>query len=111
MILRIAMNRTNSLIILSAIMLGTFLVFNTTTIPTITNVSAEPAGEGYEKEERSYNYQSEREEYYYPPLMDGYDPSELPEYIPSESYGDGYYDHYESGYYEEKGYGTSYDIE
>jgi hypothetical protein len=43
--------------------------------------------------------------------MDGYDASELPEYIPSESYGDGYYDHYESGYYEEQGYGTSYDIE
>jgi hypothetical protein len=43
--------------------------------------------------------------------MDGYDPSELQEYIPSESYGDGYYDHYESRYYEEQGYGISYDIE
>ena len=104
MILHIEMNRTNSLIILAAITLGTFLVFNTTTTSMITNVSAEPAGEGY-------YYQSEREEYYYPPQMDGYDPSELPEYIPSESYGDGYYDHYESGYYEEQGYGTSYDIE
>lgn len=110
MILRKEMNRTNSLIILAAITLGTFLVFNTTTTPSMmTNVSA--SGE-YKIEERSYHYPSPaREEYYYPPLMDGYDPSELPEYIPSESYGDGYYDHYENGYYEEQGYGTSYDIE
>jgi hypothetical protein len=64
-----------------------------------------------DKEERYYYPSPEREEYYYPPLMDGYDPSELQEYIPSESYGDGYYDHYESRYYEEQGYGISYDIE
>ena len=91
------MNRTSSLIILTAIILSTFLVFNTTTIPMI-NVSA------------SGGDQEEQEEYYYPPLMDGYDPSELPEYIPRESYGDGSYDHYESGYYEEQGYGIPYDI-
>ena len=90
------MNRTNSSIILVAIILGTFLVFNITTIPMI-NVSA--SGEDQEEQE-----------YYYPPLMDGYDPSELPEYIPRESYGDGSYDHYESGYYEEQGYGIPYDI-
>jgi hypothetical protein len=90
------MNRTSSLIILAAIMLGTFLIFNTTTIPMI-NVSAS----GGDKEEQDY---------YYPPLMDGYDPSELPEYIPRESYGDGYYDQYESGYYEEQGYGIPYNI-
>ncbi len=108
MILCKEMNRTNSLIILAAITLGTFLVFDTTTTPMMTNVSA--SGED-KKEEQSYYYPSEREEYYYPPLMDGYDPSELPEYIPSESYGNGYYDHYESEYYEEQGYGIPYDIE
>ena len=102
MILRKQMNRTNSLIILVAIILGTFLVFNITTIPMI-NVSASG-------EEQEYYYPPEPEEYYYPPLMDGYDPSELPEYIPRESYGDGSYDHYESGYYEEQGYGIPYDI-
>ena len=105
MILRKQMNRTNSLIILVAIILGTFLVFNITTIPMI-NVSAS----GEDQEEQEYYYPPEPEEYYYPPLMDGYDPSELPEYIPRESYGDGSYDHYESGYYEEQGYGIPYDI-
>ena len=112
MIFHKEMNRINSLIILTvAITLVTFLVFNTsTTTPMTTNVSAESGGERYEKEERYY-YQPEREEYYYQPLMDGYDPSELPEYIPSESYGDGYYDQYESGYYEEQGYGIPYNIE
>ena len=94
--LRKQMNRTSSLIILAAITLGTLLIFNTTTIPMI-NVSAS----GGDKEEQDY---------YYPPLMDGYDPSELPEYIPRESYGDGYYDQYESGYYEEQGYGIPYNI-
>ncbi|HET8856416.1 MAG TPA: hypothetical protein VFM28_02700 [Nitrososphaeraceae archaeon] len=57
----------------------------------ILNVSASEY-----KEERSY-YQLEPKEYYY-------SPSELLEYIPSKSYGDGYYDHCESGYYEEQGY-------
>ena len=76
------MNRTNSLIILVAIILGTFLVFNITTIPMI-NVSAS----GENQEEQEYYYPPEPKEYYYPPLMDGYDPSELPEYIPRESYG------------------------
>jgi hypothetical protein len=90
------MNRTSSLIILAAITFGTLLIFNTTTIPMI-NVSAS----GGDKEEQNH---------YYPPLMDGYDPSELPEYIPRESYGDGYYDQYESGYYEEQGYGIPYNI-
>ena len=96
MILSKQMNRTSSLIILAAITLGTLLIFNTTTIPMI-NVSAL----GGDKEEQSH---------YYPPLMDGYDPSELPEYIPRESYGDGYYDQYESEYYEEQGYGIPYNI-
>ena len=111
MIPHIEMNRKNSLIILAAITLGIFLVFTTPTIPMIINVSAEPATEEYEKEEGSYYYQQERDEYYYPLLIDGYDPSELPDYIPNESYGDGYYDHYESGYYEEQGFGMPYDIE
>ena len=97
------MNRKSSLIILTAIILGTFLVFNITTIPMI-NVSAS-GGDQVE-----YNYPPEQVEYNYPPLMDGYDASELPEYIPRESYGDGSYDHYESGYYEKQGYGIPYDI-
>ena len=96
MILSKQMNRTSSLIILAAITLGTLLVFNATTIPMI-NVSAS----GGDKE---------KQDHYYPPLMDGYDPSELPEYIPRESYGDGYYDQYESGYYEQQGYGIPYNI-
>jgi hypothetical protein len=64
-----------------------------------------------EEEEQFNSYPIDREEYYYTPLTNAYDPSELPEYLPNESYGNGYYDQYESGYYEEQGYGIPYNIE
>ena len=67
MILRKQMNRTNSLIILGAIMLVPFLVFNTAlTIPFI-EVSAAAAPyepKGYEKEEED---EKEEQSYDYPP--------------------------------------------
>ena len=51
------------------------------------NVFAEPKGE-YEKEERSYEYQSEREDGY-PPMMNDYYPQGLPiaEEYNSDRYG------------------------
>jgi len=84
------MNRTNSTIILAAITLGIFLVFNTITTPMITNVSAEPTAEGYVNEEQSHmDYPPEKENDYYS--------SKPPEYNP-ERYG-GYYGHYEGDFY------------
>ena len=97
------MNRTNSLIILAMITLGTFLILIQSSIALYASA--------LEEEEQVNSYSLDREEYYRTPLMDAYDPSELPEYLPSESYGSGYYDQYESGYYEEQGYGISYNIE
>jgi hypothetical protein len=102
------MNITNSLIILAAIMLSSFLVFSTTTTtPPTMNVFASQ----YE-EQRSHDYYTSGQEEYYPTVRDGYDSPEYPDYIPRESYGDGYYDHYESGFYEELGtFGIPYNIE
>jgi len=103
------MNITNSLTILAAIMLSSFLVFSTTTITTTptTNVFASQ----YE-EQRSHDYYTPEQEGFYPIVRDGYDPSDYPDYIPRESYGDGYYDHYESGFYEEVGtFGIPYNTE
>ena len=55
------MNIINSVIILATIMLSFFVLNIATTTPMMINVFAEPKGE-YEKEERSYEYQSERED-------------------------------------------------
>ncbi|MGE5634965.1 MAG: hypothetical protein ACM3VV_07000 [Deltaproteobacteria bacterium] len=92
------MNRINSLIILAAITLSTFLLFNTTTTTPITQVSAEP--KGYENEKQSYDYLPEGDNGY-PPMMNGYYREGLPmaegEYNP-DRYG-GYYGHYESEFY------------
>ncbi|HET8855905.1 MAG TPA: hypothetical protein VFM28_00095 [Nitrososphaeraceae archaeon] len=82
------MNRTNSLIIFASLLLGTFFVFNTT---TMINVSA------VEDKELSY-YPPESPEY---PVMNDYYP---PEYNPA------IYDNYESRYYEDR-YGKPYYIE
>lgn len=96
------MNRINSTIILAAIMLGTFLIFNiTTTIPLTKMIdvfAAETGGEGYEIEERSYmDYPPEKEDGYSSPMMNGYYSPGPPEYNP-DRYG-GYYGHYESEFY------------
>ena len=96
------MNRTNSLTILTMATIGTFLMLANSMMTV--NIFA--------SDEESYNkYPQNGKEIYYEPFMDEYDPSELPEYIPRESYGNGDYDHYESGYYEEQGYGIPYEIE
>ena len=98
------MNRTNSLIILGAITLSIFLLFNTAiTIPMIeVSAIAEPKEE-YEKEERSYD------DYSSPMMMNDYyaqepTPSMIMakegkggEYNP-DRYG-GYYGHYEGDFY------------
>jgi hypothetical protein len=97
------MNRTNSLIILGAITLSIFLLFNTAiTIPMIeVSAIAEPKEE-YEKEERSYD------DYSSPMMMNDYYAQEPPlstmmaeegkwEYNP-DRYG-GYYGHYEGDFY------------
>jgi hypothetical protein len=97
------MNRTNSLIILAMIIIGTFIISIQSNIALYASA--------LEEEEQFNSYPLDREEYYYTPLMEAYDPLELPEYLPSESYGNGYYDQYESGYYEEQGYGIPYNIE
>ena len=103
------MNITYSLIILAAIMWSSFLVFitaTTTTTPTM-NVFASQ----YKEQGSSDYYYATGQEVFYPPGVNEYDSSQLPDYIPKESYGDGYYDHYESGFYEELGtFGIPYDI-
>lgn len=105
MILSKQMNRINSLIILGAIMLSTFLVFNTAiTIPLI-EVSAVAEPKEYEnEEERSYDYPPERENGYQPMMNDYYTQGPPPsmmtergEYDPGR-YG-GYYGHYEGDFY------------
>ncbi|HET8792922.1 MAG TPA: hypothetical protein VFM31_03935 [Nitrososphaeraceae archaeon] len=102
------MNITNSLIILAAIMLSSFLVFSTATTTPTMNVFASQ----YE-EQRLYDYYyTTGQEVYHPPGGNKYDSQQLPDYTPKESYGDGYYDHYESGFYEELGtFGIPYDIQ
>jgi hypothetical protein len=109
MILSKQMNRTNSLIILGAIMLSTFLVFNTAITIHLGEVSAAVAAEpeGYENEieERSHDYPTERDNGYPSMMNDDYtsrgpSPSmmaERGEYDP-DRYG-GYYGHYEGDFY------------
>lgn len=110
MIVNKQMNRTNSLIILGAIMLSTFLVFNTAiTIPFIEVSAAVPSYEpkGYENENEeggSYDYQSEQDNGYPSMMSDDYTPgpsspmmAERGEYDP-DRYG-GYYGHYEGDFY------------
>jgi hypothetical protein len=90
------MNITNSLIILAAIMLSSFLVFSTgTTTPTM-NAFAE--SDEYGKETAS-DYPSDYENRYLP-MMNNYYEGEPPMLEPStpERYG-GYYSHYESEFY------------
>jgi hypothetical protein len=81
MTLRKEMNRTNAIIIFASITLGTFLIFN---ITTMINVSA------FEDKELSYY------------------PQEPSEYNPDEYYED--YDNYEIEYYQDR-YGKPYYIE
>jgi cell division protein FtsB len=92
------MHITKSLIIFVGILLGILLVLNTTTNPMITNVFAESEKE-YEKEERSNNYLSERENKDILMIND-YNTPKLPmlEEYDSDRYG-GYYGHYESEFY------------
>jgi hypothetical protein len=93
------MNIINSVIIFATIMLSIFLVLNTTTTtPMMINVFAEPKEE-YEKEERSYGYQPEKEDRYTPIMNDSYSQGLLivEEYNP-DRYG-GYYGHYEGEFY------------
>lgn len=95
------MHITKSLIIFVGILLGTFLVLNTTTNPMSTNVFAE-----------SENYSSERENKDIL-IINGYNTpklSMLEEYGP-DRYG-GYYDHYESEFYlDQNSDGSPYNIE
>jgi hypothetical protein len=115
------MNRTNSLIILGAIMLSTFLVFNTAITMSLFEVYADAAAgprEAYYEtieEERSYDdYSSssselDNEEGYSSPMMNDYYTQQGPppsmmmaeegkgEYNP-DRYG-GYYGHYEGDFY------------
>jgi hypothetical protein len=101
------MNRTNSLIILGAIMLSTFLVFNTAiTMPLFEVYAAPEPREEYGKimveEERAYD------DYSSPMMMNDYYAQGPPpsmmmaeekggEYNP-DRYG-GYYGHYEGDFY------------
>ena len=113
MILRKQMNRTNLLIILGAITLSTFLVFNTALTILFIEVSAaaapyEPKGYENEEEEKeeepSYDYPPERDNGHPSMMNDDYKqgpPSpmmtERGEYDPAR-YG-GYYGHYEGDFY------------
>jgi hypothetical protein len=103
------MNRTNSLLILGAITLSTFLVFNTAITNTLVEVfaaSPEPRG-GYDEiveEERSQNYDYSSpmmmNDYYAqgpPPSMMMAEEGKGGEYNP-DRYG-GYYGHYEGDFY------------
>jgi hypothetical protein len=96
------MNRRILLGFLVGAMASTFLFFYSTTVQT-TNVSASEY-----REEKAYDYAKPEREKYNPLPINGYDPSDLPPYFPGESYGNGYYDHYESAFYEEQGYGIPY---
>ena len=105
------MNITNSLIILAAIMLSSILVFSTATTTTTTIPTMNVFASQYKEQGSSDYYYATGQEVFYPPGVNEYDSSQLPDYIPKESYGDGYYDRYESGFYEELGtFGIPYDI-
>jgi hypothetical protein len=102
------MYRINSLIILGAITLSTFLVFNTAITNTLVEVyAASPEGRGYDEiieEERSYDdYSSPMmvNDYYAqqgsPPSMMMAEEGKEGEYNP-DRYG-GYYGHYEGDFY------------
>ena len=91
------MNITNSLIILAAIMLSSFLVFSTATTTPTMNVFAE--SDVYEKGTTFSDYSSDNENGYLPTMNNYYeDESPMVEQSTPDRYG-GYYSHYESEFY------------
>ena len=92
------MNITNSLIILAAIMLSSFLIFSTATTTTpMINVFAE--SDEYVKGTPFSDYSSHNENGYLPKMNNYYeDESPMVEPFTPERYG-GYYSHYESEFY------------
>ena len=103
MILSKQMTRTNSLIILGAITLSIFLVFNTAITNTLFEVYAAPEPRGYdeiEEEERSHD------DGYSSPMMNDYYTQGPPPSMMTEGGGEynpdrygGYYGHYEGDFY------------
>ena len=91
------MNITNSLIILAAIMLSSFLVFSTATTTPTMNVFAE--SDEYEKGTTFSDYSSDNENGYLPTMNNYYeDESPMVKQSTPDRYG-GYYSHYESEFY------------
>ena len=91
------MNITNSLIILAAIMLSSFLVFSTATTTPTMNVFAE--SDEYEKGTTFSDYSSNNENGYLPTMNNYYeDESPMVKQSTPDRYG-GSYSHYESEFY------------
>ena len=93
------MNITNSLTILAAIMLSSFLVFSTTTITTTPTTNVFADSDEYSNGITNSDYQSDNGNGYLS-MRNNYNEEGTPMIEPStpDRYG-GYYSHYESEFY------------